>query len=187
VIQDESAFEGWDLEEESFEPVAPRPWRRRLIISVAALTAFAMAAVPLYNLIDTNPPIADNGLAVCGFDYCIVQEGMRRAGADGSMNLLANTYLTDAEAERLASTLVTHLGQAPLRFVIVDRLDGQLKGQYDPSTRTIVVERPASAWIVIHEVAHAMSSGHGENFQAVLVGLTRWLDMEATAYSSSKI
>jgi hypothetical protein len=181
VIQDESVFEGWDLEEEPFEPVPPRPWRRRLIIAVAALTAFAMAAVPLYNLIDRSPPVADNGLAVCGFDYCIVQDGMRRAGEDGPMNLLANTYLTDAEAERLASTLVTHLGEAPVRFVIVDHLDGQIKGQYSPSTRTIVVERPASAWIVLHEVAHAMSSGHGENFQVTLVDLTRWLDLGPSA------
>ena len=97
------------------------------------------------------------------------------------MNLLANTYLTDAEAERLASTLVTHLGEAPVRFVIVDHLDGQIRGQYSPSTRTIVVERPASAWIVLHEVAHAMSSGHGENFQVTLVDLTRWLDLGPSA------
>ncbi len=171
----------WDIEEETFEPVPPRPWRRRLIIGVAALTAFAMAAVPLYNLIDRSPPVADNGLAVCGFDYCIVQDGMRRAGEDGPMNLLANTYLTDAEAERLASSLVTHLGEAPVRLVIVDHLDGQIKGHYDSSTRTIVVERPASAWIVLHEVAHAMSSGHGESFQAALVDLTRWLSSASSA------
>ena len=181
MVQDESLFEDWDLEEETFEPVPPRAWRRRLIIAVAALTAFAMAAVPLYNLIDRSPPVADNGLAVCGFDYCIVQDGMRRAGEDGPMNLLANTYLADAEAERFASTLVTHLGEAPVRFVIVDNLDGQLKGQYDPSTRTIVVERPVSAWIVLHEVAHATSSGHGDNFQIALVDLTRWLDLAPTA------
>ena len=175
MVQDESASEYWDVEEDSFEPLEPPPWRRRLIIAVAALTVMAMALVPLYNFIDRDPPVADNGLEVCGFDYCIVQDGVRFAGLDRAMSRLANTYLTDEETEQLVDVLVTHLGASPLGLVVVDRLEGEIKGQYDPSTQTIFVERPVRAWIVLHEVAHAVSTGHGGDFQEVVIELTRWL------------
>ncbi len=176
MVQDESVFESWDVEEDSFEPLAPPPWRRGLIIAVAILTVIAMALLPLYNLIDRDPPVADNGLEVCGFDYCIVQEGVRFAGLDRAMSRLANTYLTDEEAGQLANILVTYLGASSVSLVVVDRLEGEIKGEYDPSTKTIFVERPVRAWIVLHEVAHAVSSGHGGDFQEVVVELTRWLE-----------
>ncbi|MCZ6630871.1 MAG: hypothetical protein O7D28_05940, partial [Actinobacteria bacterium] len=85
MVQDESAFEYWDVEEDSFEPLEPPPWRRWLIIAVAALTVMAMALVPLYNFIDRDPPVADNGLEVCGFDYCIVHVGGGLAGMTAGM------------------------------------------------------------------------------------------------------
>lgn len=175
MVQDESVFEYWDVEEDSLEPLELSPWRRRLIIAVAALTVMAMALVPLYNFIDRDPPVADNGLEVCGFDYCVVQDGVRFAGLDRAMSRLANTYLTDEEAEQLVNVLVTHLDTSSLGLVVVDRLEGEIKGQYDPSSKTIFVERPARAWIVLHEVAHAVSSGHGGDFQEVVIELTRWL------------
>jgi len=175
MVHDESVFEDWDVGEDSFEPLEVSPWRRRLIIAVAVLTVIAMALVPLYNLIDRDPPVADNGLELCGFDYCIVQEGVRFAGLDQAMSRLANTYLTDEEAEQLAGDLVTRLGASPVAFVVVDRLEARLKGKYDPSTKTIFVERPVQAWIVLHEVAHTVSHGHGEEFQDVVIDLIRWL------------
>ncbi len=60
MIQDESLFEEWDVDEDSFEPPVPSPWRRRVMIAVAAVTAVAMALVPLYNLVDRNTPLAEN-------------------------------------------------------------------------------------------------------------------------------
>jgi len=70
---------------------------------------------------------------------------------------------------------VTYLRASPVAFVVVDRLEARRKGKYDPSTRTIFVERPTQAWIVLHEVAHTVSSGHGEDFQEVVIELIRWL------------
>ncbi|MFV1960400.1 MAG: hypothetical protein ACC658_01075 [Acidimicrobiia bacterium] len=175
MVHDESVFEDWDVGEGSFEPLEVSRWRRRLIIAVAVLTVIAMALVPLYNLIDRDPPVADNGLELCGFDYCIVQEGVRFAGLDQAMSRLANTYLTDEEAEQLAGDLVSRLGASPVAFVVVDRLEARLKGKYDQSTKTIFVERPVQAWIVLHEVAHTVSHGHEEEFQEVVIDLIRWL------------
>ncbi len=175
MIQDEPVFEDWDVEEDSFEPLERSPWRRLVLIAVATVTVFAMAMVPLYNLIDRDPPFADNGLEICGFDYCTVQEGVRLAGLDQVMIRLANTYLTDEEASQLADSLADHLGVSTVELVVIDRLEGRIKGSYDPTTRTILVERPAQAWIVLHEVAHAVSSGHGQDFQEVVIDLTRWL------------
>lgn len=180
MIDDDSVFEEWDVEDDSFEPLDRSPWRRRVIIAVAAVTAVAMAMVPLYNLIDRDPPLAENGLEICGFDYCTVQEGVRLAGLDRVMIQLANTYLTDEEASQLADSLATQLGASSAEFVVVDRLEGQIKGSYDPTTKTIYVERPAQAWIILHEVAHAVSSGHGEDFQEVVIELTRWLAPAST-------
>ncbi len=175
VIQDESLFEEWDVDEDSFEPPEPSPWRRRATIAVAAVTVVAMALVPLYNLIDRDPPLAENGLEICGFDYCTVQEGVRLAGLDQVMIRLANTYLTDEEASQLADSLAGHLGASTVELVVINHLEGRIKGSYDPTTRTIFVERPAQAWIVLHEVAHAVSSGHGQDFQEVVIELTSWL------------
>jgi hypothetical protein len=56
---------------------------------------------------------------------------------------------------------------------VVDSLEGRLGGVYDPATRSIEIERPARAWTVLHEVAHVMEGGHGQDFQEVLIELTR--------------
>lgn len=172
---DELGFETEFEDEEPREPISP-PWRRPLLIAVAAITALAMALVPLYNLINGSRPVADNGLEVCGFDYCIVQDAARAAGIGDTMSALANTFLSDQEAVRLAGRLLDRIGESDVSFVIVERLEGDIKGQYDPSTRTIFVERPVRAWIVVHEVAHAEAPGHGEEFQEALIELTRSLE-----------
>lgn len=171
---DELGFE-YEPDEEPQEPLRP-PWWRPVLIGIAAITAAAMLLVPLYNVFNTTPVVADNGLEVCGWDYCIVQDAAREAGIGDSMSRLANWFLSDQEATRLADGLLGYLGEDDVSFVIVDRLDGDLKGQYDSSSRTIVVERPVRAWIVVHEVAHVPTSGHGEDFQATLVELVNWFD-----------
>lgn len=173
---DEFGFEiEHDEDPEDEEPLRPL-WWRPVLIAVAALTAAAMLLVPLYNVINTAQPVADNGLEVCGWDYCIVQDAAREAGIGDSMSRLANTFLSDQEATRLAGDLLEYLRDDDVSFVIVDRLDGDLKGQYDPSSRTITVERPVRAWIVVHEVAHVPTTGHGDEFQATLVELVDWLE-----------
>ncbi len=176
-LDDELFFEEWDFEDEDDEELIPPPWRRPLIIGVASITVVAMALVPLYNLINGGQrAVAENGLEVCGFDYCIVQEEVRASDLDLAMSRFSNTYLDDEGATRLADLLVDHLNVQAVSVLVVDRLDGRIEGQYDPSTRTIFIERPARAWTVLHEVSHAVSTGHGEDFLAVVVNLTAWLD-----------
>ena len=95
-LDDEFFFEEWDLENEDDEELAPPRWRRSLIIGVAVITVVAMALVPLYNLIDSSQrAVAENGLEVCGFDYCIVQGEVRASGLDLAMSRFSNTYLDD--------------------------------------------------------------------------------------------
>lgn len=164
----------WDSDD-LYEPPEKPVWRRWLIPVVAVVTVIALAMIPLYNLLDPAPPVADNGLAVCGFDYCIVQDAIRDAGLDTDMSRLANTFLDDGQAEELAKGLASDAGVALGGFEVVDRLEGQIKGVFDPATGIIYVERPIRAWIVVHEVAHLVASGHGTGFQRALIELTRSL------------
>lgn len=160
------------------DPVDPQEseGRRWMLWLVAAITAVALSAVPLYNLFQsTQPQIADNGLEVCGADYCVVQDAVAAAGLLSEMVLFSNTYLTDEEAATLVASLVRSLGEEPVALVMVDRLDGEIAGQYNPSARTIYIERPATAWIVVHEVAHVANGGHGEGFQSTLEELVLYI------------
>ena len=170
-------FDGWEEDDEPTpEELARSVWRRRVILVVAVITVVAMAAIPVFNLIDQGSrPVADNGLEVCGFDYCEVQDAVRAAGFGPEMVLLSTTYLSDGDAADLADAMIDYLGEDPVTFEVVDRLDWRIKGQYEPDTRTIRVERPVSAWIVLHEVAHVPTSGHGDEFVSVLIDLAAQL------------
>lgn len=164
-----------DLTEEDFEPLPAPPWRKPLLIVVAALTAVAMAAVPLYNVLFAQQ-VSESGLEICGFDYCIVQQAAQEAGVDLTMSRLANTYLDEEGAREFARRLTDHLGIPPVGLQVVDRLDGRIGGVYDSETRSIAIERPARAWIVLHEVAHAVEAGHGEDFRQLVIELARWVE-----------
>jgi hypothetical protein len=156
------------------DPVVPEESasRRWILWLVAAVTAISLSIVPLYNLFDrAQPQIAANGLEVCGFDYCEVQDGMRSLGAEQAMSRLSTTFLSDESAASLVASLVADLGEPPVALVMVDRLDGQIAGQYDSDLRTIYIERPATAWLVAHEVAHVLEGGHGKAFQELLAQL----------------
>jgi hypothetical protein len=147
-------------------------WRRPLLIAVAAVTAIALIVVPVYNvLIDRS--VAENGLDVCGFDYCIVEAAVREAGFELEMSSLYNTILGDEEAVALGRELTEALDVDPVGVVVVDDLEGRVGGVYDPDTRSIAIERPARAWTVLHEVAHVIETGHDDDFQQVLISLTR--------------
>ena len=161
-----------EVDDQYEEPPAPPPWRRRVITAVGVLVAVAMLAGPVWNVIDgATPQVSDSGLELCGFDYCIVQDAVREAGQDLTMSRLANSFLDEEGASALADSLVAYLGVAPVTVEVVDRIDRRIAGQYNPATRHILLERPARAWIVLHEVAHTVATGHGADFQATLVDL----------------
>lgn len=171
----EFPFDDWDDDEDIEEDEPVPAWRRPLIVGVAAVTALALALIPLYNVIFART-VAENGLEVCGFDYCVVQEAVRAAGLDLTMSSLANTFLDEQEARALAGELTDFLGIEPVGLRVVTDLDGRLGGVYDPATRSISIESPARAWTVLHEVAHAVETGHGEGFTEVVIDLATFLD-----------
>ncbi len=165
------------LDGEHEEPPVHPPWRKALIATIGILVAAAMLAVPVWNVVDgLTPQLSDSGLEICGFDYCVVQDAVREAGHGLTMSRLTNTLLDRDAAQDLADLLVDHLQVAPVTVEVVDRIDRRIAGQYDTATRHILVERPARAWIVLHEVAHTVASGHGAEFQATVVALAAWLD-----------
>lgn len=171
----------WDGDEwsgdEMEEPSAHPPWRRRTIMIIGGVVAVAMLAGPVWNIIDrAAPQVSESGLELCGFDYCIVQDAVRDAGLDLTMSRLANTFLDDAEAQSLADDLVAYLGVDEVTVDVVDRIDRRIAGQYDPSSRQILLERPARAWIVVHEVAHTVALGHGDDFQETMIDLAAWME-----------
>lgn len=171
--EEEFLFEEWDQEDE-VEPALPT-WRRPVLIAVAVITAAAMIMLPLYNVFFATT-VADNGLEVCGFDYCIVQEEVRRAGLDLTMSRLSNTFLDEAEARALANELTAYLGVQSVDLQVVENLEGRLGGVYDSNTRSISIESPARAWTVLHEVAHAIEPGHGDRFRDAVIDLTGHLE-----------
>lgn len=170
---EEISFDEWDDEKEEIES-SPPGWRKPMLIVVAFVTAVAMAMVPVYNLFWSRT-FADDGLEVCGFDYCVVQEFVRAAGLDLEMSRLSNTFLDETKAQELAAELTGYLAIDPVGLTVVADLEGRLGGVFDPATRSIEIERPARAWTVIHEVAHAVETGHDEDFQAVVIDLAGWV------------
>jgi hypothetical protein len=169
-------FDGWDSEEDDSEDPAPPRWRRPIVVLLALLVAVSLAILPLRSLFDgSNPPIADNGLEICGYDYCTVREAVAEAGLDLEVSRLANTLLDDDQAAQLADELTRFLGIEDVGVTVVDDLEGQLGGVYDPAARSIMIERPANAWVVAHEVAHAVAPGHGDEFEEALIVMVSWM------------
>jgi len=164
----------WSVDEDPEEDWPTPTWRRPLIVGVAIVTVIALAMIPIYNVVFARS-VADNGLEVCGFDYCIVQEAVQAAGLDLTMSALANTYLDEQEAREFADELTGHLGIEPVGLAVVTNLAGRLGGVYEPSTRSISIESPARAWTVLHEVAHAVQTGHGQTFQEIVIELAGWV------------
>ena len=179
MVLEEEGFEGaWEEEngEPSSEPIAPG-WRKPMFIAVSVVIIVALVLVPVYNTL-TAPTVADNGLEVCGFDYCIVEEAVREAGLELEMSRLYNTILDDEEAVGLALILTDLLDVDSVGLTVVDSLNGRVGGVYDPVTRSVEIERPVRAWTVLHEVAHVLESGHGEDFQEVLIEIISLLNTQ---------
>jgi hypothetical protein len=173
---EELPFDEWADWDGEPEPVEAAPtWRKPALIIVATITAVAMAAVPLYNVFQART-VAENGLEVCGFDYCVVQEAAVDAGVDLVMSRLWNTLVDEESARLFATDLTDYLGVDPVGLQVVDDLEGRLGGVYDPESRSILIARPARAWTVLHEVAHAAETGHGPDFRELVIELARWVE-----------
>lgn len=169
---DDLLFDGWDSEGDDFDDPGPPRWRRPVVVLLAVLVAVSLALLPIRGLFDgSNPPITESGLEICGYDYCSVRDAMAEAGLDLEVSRLANTLLDDDQAAELSDELTGFLGIDDVEVAVVDELGGRLGGLYDPAARSILIERPASAWVVAHEVAHAVAPGHGDEFKEVLIGL----------------
>lgn len=154
-----------------------RPW---MLAAVAVLVAAVMLIGPALQTVDRAiPQIADNGLEVCTYDYCEVQAAIWDAGAGPAMLRFSTVLLSDEEAQEFSDDLLTSLGEAPVPVVMVDTLPAAAAGRYDPGRRVIEIERPASAWIVMHEVAHVASVGHDDEFVATLAAIARVVDAAA--------
>ena len=174
-ITDEELWELIDsVEDEELSP--PPRWRRTALIVVAAITAAAMAFVPLYNLFDARRTVSHAGLEVCGVDYCVVQEAVIEAGLLAASGRLSNEILTEDEARTLADSIAGFLDIEPVGLTVVDRLEDGQAGVYQPSSRQILIRRPANSWVVAHEMAHAVSTGHGDDFIQALLDIAIWLD-----------
>lgn len=175
---EESFFDEWEADDgEELEAIPPPRWKRPAVVSLAILVALSLAILPLQSLFDGSTPAAsDSGLEICGDDYCVVWEAVVEAGLDLQMSRLANTLLDEDAAVSLANELTDYLDVEQVALTVVDDLGGRLGGVYDPSTRSISIDSPANAWVVAHEVAHAVAPGHGEEFQRVLIDLARYLE-----------
>jgi len=168
----EARIEDWATSDEEPEDDLTTRWRRPVIVVVAVVVILSLALPVVYNLVDRgSPPVADNGLDICGFDYCVVQEAVVLSGLDLEMSRLANTILTDDGVTELANRMTDYLEIPTVPVSVVDELGGRLGGVFDPDSRSILIARPATAWTVIHEVAHAVATGHGADFQNVLMEL----------------
>ena len=73
--------------------------------------------------------------------------------------------------------MVDVVGGPDVQATVVDDLPGDLGGRYSPAARTIEIDRPATLWLIAHEVAHSVSSGHGEEFQQALIQLGMFFDV----------
>ena len=178
----DSEVDSWeDWETDDWEPARedqissrtlPTSWR---VIGIVA--ALSMLAIPIFNLIDArSPQIADNGLEVCRFDYCIVEQYVLDAGLGRTMAEMSSIIVPDAEVQSYVDAMIDVVGGPSVTAEVVDELPGDLGGRYSPAARLIQIDRPATVWIIAHEVAHTVSSGHDEEFRETLVDLGRFFE-----------
>lgn len=164
----------WD--EDDDWPPAGDSRRRRWIRRIAWVAAVAVATIPFWNVIGgSTARYADNGLEVCTFDYCVVEEAVDEAGHRITMARLSEERLDDRQAQDFADRLREVVDGPPVTVEVVDNLPGDIGGRYLGEERVIEVRRPATRWIVIHEVAHSVGAGHGSDFEDALITLVEWV------------
>lgn len=177
----DSEVDAWDDQDWEVEPIhegstssrtLPTSWR---VIGIVA--ALSMLAIPLFNLIDARTPqIADNGLEVCRFDYCLVERFVVDAGLGRTMAEMSSVIVPDADVQSYVDAMLDVVGGPSVTAQVVDELPGDLGGRYSPTERLIQIDRPATVWVIAHEVAHTVSPGHDEDFQETLVELGRFFE-----------
>lgn len=172
----------WDIDE--WEPATDEPILRRRIPTswrvVGVVAAMSMLAIPVVNLIDArSPQIADNGLEVCSIDYCVVERHIIEAGLGRTMAEMAADIVPDAQVQSYVDSMIDVVGGPDVTAEVVDELPGDLGGRYSPASRLIQIDRPATVWIIAHEVAHAVSSGHDDGFRETLADLGRFFEENA--------
>jgi hypothetical protein len=182
VTFDESEEFDWDVEE--WEAIPEAPVVRRLIPTswriVGALAALSMLVIPLLNVIDARTPqVADNGLEVCRFDYCVVERHIVDAGLGMTMAEMSARIVPDSDVQSFVDAMLDVVGGPDVRAEVVDELPGDLGGRYSQASRLIQIDRPATVWVIAHEVAHTVSSGHDDEFQETLADLARFFDDNA--------
>lgn len=158
------------------EVIQPRRISRTTRL-VGLMAALAMLAIPLWNVIDARTPqFAHNGLEVCAFDYCEVQQQVDAAGFGVIMAGASQIPVSDRDTQALVDSFSVVLDGPDVTIEVVDGIDGGVAGQYIRSERHIQVERPARVWVVAHEVAHSVSNGHDDDFLEALLELATYLD-----------
>ena len=169
---DDWETDDWVREDEISSRTLPASWR---VIGIVA--ALSMLAIPIFNLIDArSPQIADNGLEVCRFDYCIVEQFVVDAGLGRTMAEMSSIIVPDADVQSFVDAMIDVVGGPSVTAEVVDELPGDLGGRYSPAERLIQIDRPATVWIIAHEVAHTVSPGHDEEFRETLVELGRFFE-----------
>lgn len=159
------------------DAIEPRVWRRWLLGVVAGLLVVLLVAGPVSNLFEqAQPQIAENGLEVCPFDYCVVQTAVRSAGHGPTMARLVATELDAEEAQVLADLLVAAIGQRRVAVEVVSSLPESLAGRYGVGSRVVQVVEPIRAWVIVHEVAHTSAGGHDSTFIDVILRLLRSIE-----------
>jgi hypothetical protein len=169
----------WDVEGDEAvleDPIAAR----RIPVSwriIGALAAVSMFAIPLFNVLDARTPqIADNGLEVCQFDYCVVEQYVLDAGAGLVMAEMSAVIVPDVDVQSYVDAMIDVVGGPDVQADVVDELPGDLGGRYSPASRLIQIDRPATVWVIAHEVAHTVSPGHDIAFRETLVELARFYE-----------
>ena len=136
------------------------------------VTALSMLTLPVWNFIQgSSPQIADNGLEVCSFDYCVIEEQVRNAGLGDVMIRQSGVIVPDREVQSYVDAFSDVIDGPAITAEVVDDLPGELGGRYTPSDRLIQIDRPATVWIIAHEVAHSVGSGHEQDFVDALLEL----------------
>lgn len=164
----------WDpIREDSVSSrTLPTSWR-----VIGILAAVSMLAIPLFNMIDArSPQVADNGLEVCSFDYCVVERYVVDADMGRTMAEMSSLIVPDADVQSFVDAMIDVVGGPSVTAQVVDELPGDLGGRYSPAERLIQIDRPATVWVIAHEVAHTVSQGHDEEFQETLVELARFFE-----------
>lgn len=149
------------------------PWVR----AIGIVAVLAMIMLPLWNVLrGSTPQIADNGLEVCPIDYCVVQRAIEQAGLGITMAGASKRIVPDDETQAVVDRLSAVVDGPAVSVVVVDDLEGPIGGRYASATRTISVDRPATVWVLAHEVAHSVAPGHDSDFLAALTRIARALE-----------